>query len=106
GADIVSSVEPLVHRCYCQDTRRRAAHNVARASTLRQWHLQMENAGNDLQAVLDPMVNFLEQQFLELDLGFKLPFGLLKLAALMQFAQPLKLLEEPRTHVATGRLRI
>ena len=66
----------------------------------------MKDARDDLQAVLDAVVDLLQQHLLLPGAPFELAIGAFELATLVQIAQLLQLSEEPHAHVASRRLRI
>ena len=66
----------------------------------------MEEAGDDLKAILDPMVCLLQQDLLLLDLSLQRALGLFELAALVQSAQVFQFGKQPGAHVAPRRLRV
>ena len=90
-----------------KDARSGIAHGIGSPSAVRYVRdLQLQDARDDLQAVLDAVIDLLEQEVLLLDLRFERPFGFLQLMPLVQFAKLGQLLEKTDTHVAAGRLLV
>jgi hypothetical protein len=76
-----------MHSRYRQNTRDGTAHGGGSFAGCGMGHLQLKNAGDDLQTVPHPVIHLLQQQLLLLNLGLQRVLGFLELAPLMQGAQ-------------------
>ena len=91
-----------------KDARSGIAHGIGRPnpSGLHVRDLQLQDARDDLQAVLDAVVDLLQQELLLLHERLQRALGLLELAPLIQLAKFGKLREEPHAHLTPRRLRV
>ena len=98
-------VEALVHGDNRLHAGSGTAQGIGRQAACHR-HLQVKDAGDNLQAVLDAVVDLLQQQLLLLGPPLELAVGALEFAPLIQIAQLLQLSEQPRAHLAPRRLRV
>ena len=73
---------------------------IAGLGAARMRNLKLQYAGDDLQAVLYPVIDFLEQKFLLPNLRLKGVLGVLELTLLVELAKLGQLREEAHAHVA------
>ena len=95
---ILARVQTLVHGRDSQDAGGCVTHRVGSPCPLNIGKLQLKNAGDDLQAVLNAVVDLFQQELLLRQLNLKCAFCLLKFTPLVQFAKLCKFREEADPH--------
>ena len=95
-----------MHSSDGEDTGGGVANGIGSLRAVHVRYLQTKDARDDLQAVLDAVVNLLQQEFLLLHLRLERSFGLFELAAFVEVAKFLELGEQTCAHVTASGFRI